>query len=80
LSHGGEYHNSKQLSQLSSYALEAASKNGFKNCASKQVVCRKELKQISRTKNPVDSIIKLSKDKGKYGTFPSSEPRKMQKC
>ncbi|MDI9867900.1 hypothetical protein [Flectobacillus roseus] len=67
----GEYHNSKQLSQLSSYVLEAASKNGFKNwCVETSPFVAKELKQISRTKNPVDSIIKLSKDKGKYGTFP----------
>lgn len=67
----GEYHNSTQLSQLSSYALEAASKYGFKNwCVETSPFVANELMQISRAKNPVDSIIELSKGKGKYGTFP----------
>jgi len=67
----GEYHNSTQLSQLSNYALEAASKFGFKNwCIETSPFVANELTRISGTRNPVDTILTLSKDKGKYGTFP----------
>jgi hypothetical protein len=48
----GEYHNSTQLSQLSNYALEAASKFGFKNwCVETSPFVANELTRISGTKS-----------------------------
>ena len=67
----GEYHNSSLFSQLSGYALEIASKYGFKNwCIETSPFVANELMRVSKSKNPVDTIIELSKDKGIYGTFP----------
>jgi hypothetical protein len=67
----GEYHNSSLFSQLSSYALETASKYGFKNwCIETSPFVANELMRISKSQNPVDTIIELSRDKGIYGTFP----------
>ena len=67
----GEYHNSLLLSQLSEYALEAASGYGFKNwCVEVSPFAAAELTRIAGTGNPLDTIIALSKDHPDYGTFP----------
>ena len=68
----GEYHNSPELSKLTSYALESASKNGFKPwCIETSPYVAMELQRISTGKNPVDSILSIYK-KGlqPYGSFP----------
>ncbi|MGC4102323.1 hypothetical protein [Ferruginibacter sp.] len=72
----GEYHNSPLLSQLSCYALESASKYGFKTwCVETSPFVASELMRIAKTKNPSDSIVEISRDKGSYGTFPFFKTR-----
>ncbi|WP_428657740.1 hypothetical protein [Runella sp.] len=67
----GEYHNSTLLSRLSAYALEAASKHGFKNwCVEVSPFVASELMRIAAGKNPYDSLLAVSKDHPTYGTFP----------
>ena len=67
----GEYHNSPIVSQLTTLALEAAAKQGFKTwCIETSPFVATELMQIGRTKNPADSLISISKDHPNYGTFP----------
>ncbi|OJW12768.1 hypothetical protein [Mucilaginibacter sp. 44-25] len=58
----GEYHNSPLLSQLTAYALESAANYGYKNwCVEIGPYAASELMRISRSKNPVDTVIKLYK-------------------
>ncbi|MDR6195299.1 hypothetical protein [Siphonobacter sp. SORGH_AS_0500] len=67
----GEYHNSGLLSQLSCFALEAASRHGFKNwCVEVSPFVASELMRISTSKSPYDSLLAVSKDHPTYGTFP----------
>ncbi|PKK38249.1 hypothetical protein BWI96_00170 [Siphonobacter sp. SORGH_AS_0500] len=67
----GEYHNSGVLSQLSCFALEAASRHGFKNwCVEVSPFVASELMRISTSKSPYDSLLAVSKDHPTYGTFP----------
>ena len=66
----GEYHNSPIVSQLTTIALEAAAKQGFKTwCIETSPFVATELMQIARTKNPADSLISLSKTHPDYPTF-----------
>ncbi len=61
----GEYHNSPLLSQLTSYALESASKNGYKTwCIETSPFIASELTVFSKLKNPGDTILKIAE---KYG-------------
>lgn len=67
----GEYHNSALFSQLTNYALQSASRNGFRNwCVEVSPFAAAELKRISKSKSPLDSINSISKDHPDYGTFP----------
>lgn len=67
----GEYHNSVLISQLSNYALETASRYGFKNwCVEVSPFVAAELTRIAKTRNPFDSLVAVSKDHPNYGTFP----------
>lgn len=67
----GEYHNSALLSKLTTYALETASKNGFSTwCIETSPFIASELVRISKTNNPTDSILTISKKQKKYGVFP----------
>lgn len=67
----GEYHNSALLSKLTSFALESASKNGFNNwCIETSPFIASELKRISQTANPIDSILTISRKQPEYGVFP----------
>lgn len=67
----GEYHNSPMISQLSAYALAAASKYGFRNwCVEVSPFAAAELSGIAASKNPFDSLRVISKDHPEYGTFP----------
>jgi hypothetical protein len=67
----GEYHNSALLSKLTTFALESASKNGFNNwCIETSPFIASELTRISKTKNPIDSILNISKKQPEYGVFP----------
>ena len=68
----GEYHNSALFSNLTTYALETASKNDFKNwCVETSPFVASELMRISKSKNPTDTIVSIYK-KGypKIGSFP----------
>ncbi len=61
----GEYHNSPLLSQLTCYALESASKNGYKTwCIETSPFIASELAVFSKLKNPSDTILKIAE---KYG-------------
>jgi hypothetical protein len=72
----GEYHNSPMVSQLTSYALESASKNGFKTwCVETSPFVAAELLGIAKSKNPLDSILKISKDRPGFITFPFFETK-----
>lgn len=56
----GEYHNSPLLSQLTSYALESASKSGYKTfCVETSPFIAAELMQISKTASPADTLERL---------------------
>ena len=60
------------FSNLTTYALETASKNGFKNwCIETSPFVASELMRISKSKNPIDTIVSIYK-KGypKIGSFP----------
>ena len=68
----GEYHNSALFSNLTTFALESASKNGFKNwCVETSPFVASELMRISKSKNPTDSIVSIyQKGYPKIGSFP----------
>ncbi len=56
----GEYHNSPVVSQLTSFALESASHNGFKFwCVETSPFMASELMRIAKTSNPIETILKL---------------------
>ncbi len=61
----GEYHNSPLLSQLTSYALESASNNGFKTwCIETSPFIASELSLFAKNKNPSDTILKIAEKFG----------------
>lgn len=67
----GEYHNSPVLSELTTYALESASKNGYKIwCVETSPFAASELMRIAKTENPLDSILQIAKDRPGFKTFP----------
>ncbi len=72
----GEYHNSPVLSQLTSYALESASKYGFKTwCVETSPFIASELMRIAKTPNPLDSILQIAKERTNFTTFPFFETK-----
>jgi hypothetical protein len=72
----GEYHNSPVLSQLISYALEAASKKGYKTwCTETSPFAASELMRIAKIKSPLDTILSFSKENHLTPTFPFFESR-----
>ncbi|MES2388204.1 MAG: hypothetical protein V4543_09390 [Bacteroidota bacterium] len=67
----GEYHNSPLLSQLTCFALEGASENGFKTwCTETSPFAASELSRFSKTKNPYEAILSTSKETNISPTFP----------
>lgn len=61
----GEYHNSPLLSKLTSYALESASKYGFKTwCIETSPFIASELYKFSRSTYTTDTILKISEKVG----------------
>lgn len=67
----GEYHNSPLLSQLTNYALESASKYGYKTwCAEISPFAASELMRIAKSKNPLDTIFRIAKERPDFTTFP----------
>ncbi len=67
----GEYHNSPLLSQLTSYALESASKYGYKTwCVETSPFVSMELMRIAKTKNPLDTILQIAKERPDFTSFP----------
>ena len=61
----GEYHNSPVLSKLTSFALESASKNGYKTwCIETSPFIASELKVFSKAKNTTDTILTIAKKFG----------------
>lgn len=72
----GEYHNSPILSSLTTYALASASKNGYKTwCVETSPFAAAELMRIAKTKNPLDTILKIAKDRPNFTTFPFFESK-----
>ena len=68
----GEFHNSPVLSKLTSFALESASKSGYKTwCLETSPFIATELMRIGKAKNPSETIIDI-KAKGvqPYGSIP----------
>ena len=58
----GEYHNSPLLSQLTSYALESASKNGYRFfCVETSPFVASELMRIAHSASPADTLARLFK-------------------
>lgn len=56
----GEYHNSALLSQLTSFALASAAKNGYKKfCVETSPYMATELMRIGRTASPADTLARL---------------------
>lgn len=67
----GEYHNSPLLSQLTNYALESASKYGYKTwCVETSPFAASELMRIAKYKNPLDTIFEIAKVRPDFLTFP----------
>jgi hypothetical protein len=67
----GEYHNSPLLSQLTNYALESASNYGYKTwCVEISPFAASELMRIAKSKNPLDTIFKIAKERPNFTTFP----------
>ncbi|WP_341904256.1 hypothetical protein [Fluviicola taffensis] len=67
----GEYHNSPLLSQLTNYALESASKYGYKTwCAEISPFAAAELMRIAKSKNPLDTISRIANERPNFTTFP----------
>ena len=67
----GEYHNSSVLSQLTNYALESASKYGYKTwCVEISPFAASELTRIAGYKHPLDTILKIAKERPDFITFP----------
>lgn len=67
----GEYHNSPLLSQLTNYALESASKYGYKTwCVEISPFAASELMRITKFKNPLDTIFQIAKERPNFTTFP----------
>lgn len=67
----GEYHNSPLLSQLTNYALESASKYGYKTwCAEISPFAASELMRIAKSKNPLDTISRIANERPNFTTFP----------
>ncbi|REA55052.1 hypothetical protein DSL64_28555 [Dyadobacter luteus] len=59
------------ISRLTSYALESASLQGYKNwCVEVSPFVASELTRFSKSKNPEESLLAVSKDHPSYGTFP----------
>ena len=72
----GEYHNSPIVSKLTTYALESASKNGYKTwCIETSPFVASELMSISKTPSPFDTVTNISKDRPNYPTFPFFETK-----
>lgn len=72
----GEYHNSPIVSKLTTYALESASLNGFKTwCIETSPFMASELMRISKTPNPCDTILSISKGHHGYATIPFFETK-----
>lgn len=72
----GEYHNSPLLSQLTNYALESASKQGYKTwCVETSPFAAAELMRIAKFKNPMDTIAKIAKERPNFTTFPFFETK-----
>lgn len=60
----GEYHNSPLLSQLTNYALESASKYGYKTwCIETSPFAASELMRFAKSKNPWDTIVQIAKER-----------------
>lgn len=67
----GEYHNSPLLSLLTNYALESASKYGYKTwCVEISPFAASELMRIAKSKNPLDIIFQITKERPNFTTFP----------
>ena len=61
----GEYHNSPVLSKLTSFALESASKSGYKTwCIETSPFIASELTVFSKAKNTTDTILTIAKKFG----------------
>lgn len=72
----GEYHNSPMLSQLTSFALESASKSGYKTwCVETSPFVASELMKIAKTSNPLETIQSFSKENHIRPTFPFFESK-----
>lgn len=67
----GEYHNSPLLSQLTNYALESASKYGYKTwCVEISPFAASELMRIAKSENPLDTIFKIANERPNFTIFP----------
>jgi hypothetical protein len=67
----GEYHNSPIVSKLTTYALEGASKYGFKTwCVETSPFIASELMRFSKMSSPFDAILNISKDHPNNATIP----------
>jgi hypothetical protein len=67
----GEYHNSPVVSKLTTYALEGASKYGFKTwCVETSPFVASELMRISKMPSPFDAILNISKYHSNHATIP----------
>jgi hypothetical protein len=72
----GEYHGSPLLSQLTSYALESASKSGFKTwCIETSPFVASELMRIAKSPNPLDTVFQIAKDRPGFTIFPFFETK-----
>lgn len=72
----GEYHNSPLVSQLTGYALESASKVGYKTwCVETSPFIASELLRIAKTKNPFDTFLKIANERPNFTTFPFFESK-----
>ncbi|WP_294299879.1 hypothetical protein [uncultured Chryseobacterium sp.] len=72
----GEYHNSPLLSELTIYALESASKNGYKTwCVEVSPFVASELTRIGKNKNPLETFTDITQKRPKFTTFPFFETK-----
>ncbi|MDP9955855.1 hypothetical protein J2X97_001492 [Epilithonimonas hungarica] len=72
----GEYHNSPLLSQLTRYALESASKNGYKTwCVETSPFAASELMHIAKAKNPFENFLEIKQKRPNFTTFPFFETK-----
>lgn len=72
----GEYHNSPLLSKLTAFALESASKNGYKTwCVETSPFAATELMHIGKTENPFETFLKIKNKRPNFTTFPFFETK-----